>query len=159
MSRPRPADVRFYIDQDLRGAGKVLGGLRVDVTYPGDIGAIIKHRERPACPVREGALDVEWLPAVGARGWLAITRDRRIQMSISELTAVRDKAVRMVCLTGQSGHDKWHQLECLLTHWDKLEQTLDEPGPFVYKLSKASGLRALDIDDALRRLRSGRSRA
>jgi hypothetical protein len=34
----RPAAVRFYIDADLLGLGKLLGTLRNDVTYPGDPG-------------------------------------------------------------------------------------------------------------------------
>ena len=32
----RPAQVRIYLDADLLGLGKILAGLRNDVTYPGD---------------------------------------------------------------------------------------------------------------------------
>lgn len=32
--------VRFYIDQDLRGLGKLLVQVRTDVTYTGDPGGI-----------------------------------------------------------------------------------------------------------------------
>ena len=35
----RSAEVRFYVDADVRGLGIVLAGLRNDVTYPGDPGA------------------------------------------------------------------------------------------------------------------------
>ena len=35
MTRVRPADVRFYVDADLAGLGKLLVRLRPDVTYPG----------------------------------------------------------------------------------------------------------------------------
>ena len=66
------------------------------MSHTGDIGATIKRPRRPAFPVHEGALDVEWLPVVGARGWLTITRDHLIQISVSELPAVRDLAVTMV---------------------------------------------------------------
>ena len=31
----RSAEVRFYVDADVRGLGIVLGGLRNDLTYPG----------------------------------------------------------------------------------------------------------------------------
>ena len=31
----RPAQVRIYLDADLLGLGKILAGLRNDVTYPG----------------------------------------------------------------------------------------------------------------------------
>jgi hypothetical protein len=32
----RAAQVRFYVDADILGLGKILGSLRNDVTYPGD---------------------------------------------------------------------------------------------------------------------------
>ena len=32
----RAAQVRFYVDADILGLGKILGALRNDVTYPGD---------------------------------------------------------------------------------------------------------------------------
>ena len=33
---PRAAQVRIYVDADVPGLGKILAGLRSDVTYPGD---------------------------------------------------------------------------------------------------------------------------
>jgi hypothetical protein len=47
----RSAEVRFYVDADVRGLGIVLGGLRNDLTYPGDPGAVIHKRKRPPCPI------------------------------------------------------------------------------------------------------------
>jgi hypothetical protein len=47
----RTAQVRFYVDADIRGLGLVLGGLRNDVTYPADPGGFIHKRQRPACPI------------------------------------------------------------------------------------------------------------
>lgn len=41
MTRVKPAEVRFYIDADILGVGHVLAGLRPDVTYPGDPGAVV----------------------------------------------------------------------------------------------------------------------
>jgi len=43
---PRAAQVRFYVDADILGLGKILGGLRNDITYPGDPGAVIHRRHR-----------------------------------------------------------------------------------------------------------------
>ena len=48
---PRAAQVRIYVDADVLGPGKILAGLRSDVTYPGDPGAVIYKRERAPCPV------------------------------------------------------------------------------------------------------------
>lgn len=47
----RAAQVRIYIDADILGLGKILAGLRNDVTYPGDPGAVIHKRQRAACPI------------------------------------------------------------------------------------------------------------
>ena len=47
---PRAAQVRFYVDADILGLGKILGSLRNDVTYPGDRGAVIYKRRREPCP-------------------------------------------------------------------------------------------------------------
>jgi hypothetical protein len=46
----RAAQVRIYADADVLGPGKILAGLRNDITYPGDPGAVIHKRQRPPCP-------------------------------------------------------------------------------------------------------------
>jgi|JI6StandDraft_1071083.scaffolds.fasta_scaffold107635_2 hypothetical protein len=94
----------------------------------------------------------------GEEGWLTISRDRNIQDSLSELTAVQAHLVKMVCLTGELSRNKWGQLETLMTYWHLLEPLADRTGPFVYKLSKPGGLREVNIDSALDRLRNGRRR-
>ena len=72
----RAAQVRFYVDADILGLGKILGSLRNDVTYPGDPGAVIHKRQREPCPIASpDVLDTDWIPQVAARGWLIITRD------------------------------------------------------------------------------------
>jgi hypothetical protein len=43
---PRAAQVRIYLDADVLGLAKILAGLRNDVTYPGDPGAVIHKRQR-----------------------------------------------------------------------------------------------------------------
>jgi hypothetical protein len=48
----RSAQVRVYVDADLLGLGKLLAGLRDDVTYRGDPGAVIHKRQRAPCPSR-----------------------------------------------------------------------------------------------------------
>src|SRR6266571_2958151 len=71
----RAAQVRFYVDADILGLGKILGGLRNDVTYPGDPGAVLHKRHRAPCPIASAdVLDTDWIPDVAARGWLIVTR-------------------------------------------------------------------------------------
>lgn len=57
MSRTKAAEVRFYVDADLLGLARVLAGLRPDVTYPGDPGAVV-HKNVAA----------NWQPVTGPRG-------------------------------------------------------------------------------------------
>jgi hypothetical protein len=65
---PRAAQVRFYIDADILGLGKILGRLRNDVTYPGDPGAVIPKWQREPCPIASpDALDTDWIPEVASR--------------------------------------------------------------------------------------------
>jgi len=96
VSTAKPADVRFYFDQDILGLAHVIAGLRADSTYPGDVGAVIKRRQRPACPVTPGTKDMVWIPQVTDLGWLIITRDSRIQAHKAEIAAVRDSSAKLV---------------------------------------------------------------
>jgi hypothetical protein len=86
----RPASVRFYVDADLLGLGKLLGTLRNDITYPSDPGAEVHKRERPPCLITSPAvLDADWIPVVAERGWLIVSRDSRIVENYAEITAAR----------------------------------------------------------------------
>jgi hypothetical protein len=90
VTRVKPAEVRFYLDADILGLAHVLARLRADVTYPGDPGAVIQKRERPPCPIASTVTpDRDWIREVAARGWLIVTRDKRIQDHRAEIAAVR----------------------------------------------------------------------
>jgi len=84
---PRPATVRFYLDEDVRGLAKILAALRNDLTYPGDPGGTVRGRRRPACSITPGTKDPDWIPLVSAQGWLIVTRDLAIQRHTAEITA------------------------------------------------------------------------
>jgi len=81
--------VRFYIDQDLRGLGKLLVQVRTDVTYTGDPGGIgIDKLPRPPSPIAVGALDPDWIPIAAGAGWIvrpsvAIARPERTLRPVS----------------------------------------------------------------------------
>ena len=133
MSRPKAAQIRFYIDADILGVGHILAAIRPDVTYPGDAGAIVHKRERPPCPIASPAVkDPVWIPEVARRGWLIITRDRRIQEHPQEIRAVRDNGARMVALTSEGARSVFDQLEVVMCRWRDIERCLTEPAPFIY---------------------------
>ena len=139
MNRPaKPANVRFYVDADVLGLAKVLVGLRSDVTYPGDPGGRVKGgRLRPSCPITEPrSLDTVWIPETARQGWLIITRDRHIQDHRAEIEAVRNNGARMVALAAEEAVDTWHQLEVLMCQWRNVEALLEQPGPFIYTITR-----------------------
>jgi hypothetical protein len=71
--------IRFYVDADLIGLGKLLVQVRTDLTYAGDPGEMgIDRRPRPPSPVRPGDLDMDWIPIVAGNQWIVITKDRHI---------------------------------------------------------------------------------
>ena len=126
----RAAQVRFYIDADLLGLGKILGGLRNDVTYPGDLGAVLHKRHRAPCPIaRPDGLDTDWIPDVAGRVWLIVTRDSMIIQNRNEIAAIRENNAKMVALNQRDAQTKWGQLEVFMTQWRRIEALTSEPWP------------------------------
>jgi PIN like domain len=135
----RAAQVRFYVDADIRGLGLILAELRYDLTYPADPGALIHKRQRPPCPIASpDVLDEDWIPAVAARGWLIITRDSKIIENRSEISAVRESGAKMVALNQRDARTKWGQLEVFMTRWRDIESLTAEPGPFIWRASRTA---------------------
>lgn len=131
--------VRFYVDADLLGVAHILADLRSDLTYPGDPGGTVKRRERPPCPVESPHLpDHEWLPIVGGQGWAVLTRDRRIERRPAERQAVIDYGVKLFAITSPEQLDKWRQLEIIMSRWRDLEALAEQPGPFIYRLTRTT---------------------
>jgi hypothetical protein len=146
VSRAKPAAVRFYFDADVLGLAHVVAALRSDATYPGDPGAVIKRRERPACTIADPAVkDDVWIPQVTELGWLIVTRDSRIQHHRAEIAAVKGSRARMVVLAGDEARGTWQQLEILMRHWRAVEACLGQPGPFIYSATRSS-FRAVTLD-------------
>jgi PIN like domain len=135
----RTAQVRFYVDADIRGLGLILAGLRNDLTYPADPGVLIHKRQRLPCPIAStDVLDEDWIPVVAARGWLIITRDSKITENRNEINAVRENGAKMVALNERDAGTKWGQLEVFMTRWRDIERLTTEPGPFIWRASRTA---------------------
>jgi hypothetical protein len=122
----------------------VLVALRPDVTYPGDPGGTVHRRERPPCEITPATRDRDWIPTVAARGWLIVTRDRRIQEHRAELDAVRDSGARMIALSGEDARTTFGQLEVLMCQWRAIERLAPDRGPFIYTATRTT-LRAVPL--------------
>jgi hypothetical protein len=142
----KAAEVRFYVDADILGLGKLLCSVRNDVTYPGFAGGDkMFGRIRPACPITSTEVsDQVWIPETARYGWVILTRDSAIQDNAAEIAAVRDSGARMVALVGRDAGNTWDQLHVVMRRWERIEQSLTEPGPFIYALGKAS-FRRVDL--------------
>lgn len=146
MTPAKPAQVRVYFDADVLGLAKLLCQERADFTYPGDPGARIKKRQRPACPITSPAVkDTVWIPAVAAQGWLIITRDRAIQENRAEIDAVRQHDAKMVNFASADADRTWTQLEVFMSRWREIAQLIEQPGPFIQILSRTGRLRHVDL--------------
>jgi hypothetical protein len=133
----RAARARFYVDADIIGFGKLIAGLRNDITYPGGPGAEIHKRKRPSCPVTStDILDVDWIPEVASQGWLIVTRDNKIIENRLEIAAVRENRAKMVALNRADAATKWGQLEVFMTRWRDIDALVDRSGPFIWRASR-----------------------
>jgi hypothetical protein len=135
----KPAEVRFYFDADVLGLAKVVASLRSDATFPGDEGATVHKRQRPACPIADPATDDEvWIPEVAQLGWLIVTRDSRIQDHPAEIEAVRSAGARMVALAGKEAVGVWQQLEVLMSQWRSIEGCLALDPPYIFTATRTT---------------------
>lgn len=69
-----------------------------------------------------GTPDLEWLPEVGARGWILLTKDKQIRKREIELRALRQAGVRAFVLTaaGLTGREQADVLERALPRMIRL---------------------------------------
>lgn len=144
--QPEVPQLRWYVDADTLGLAKVLIQVRSDVTFPGDDG--VRHRRGwnvGPCVIRETSTpDDVWIPEVARAGLAIITRDRRIQERTAEVDAVVAANARMFAITSTEQLDIWGQLEVVVSRWRDLERTVDEPGPYIYSITRSS-IRKLDL--------------
>jgi len=140
----KPETDRYYFDADILGIGKQVASLRPDATFPGDSGDVIHKRQRPPCVVtKPETADIAWIPMVTSEGMVIITRDAAIQHSRSELDTVINHNAKMLTLTGKDAKTVWSQLEVVMCQWRWIERVRDQPGPFIYRVTRTGYTRVL----------------
>ncbi len=128
----------YFTDENALGLGKLLRRSgRDDVLYPG-------HEDLPRVPL--GALDLEWMPVVGALGLIVVTRDRRIRTRPAEMIAYREHGIRSVWIGAKRDLGPHDQLELFLRHEERLRREIVKlgPGPWAVALAEA-GVRPLPL--------------
>jgi PIN like domain len=79
-----PEDFVLYLDENLHNCKPILEAL---------VQRGVKH-ERHTQHFQPGTEDAEWLPFVGQRGWILLTKDKRIRFNQLEKAAIRRFHVR-----------------------------------------------------------------
>ena len=124
-SRP-PEPLTFFLDESLDGAS-VVAALR-------DAGALV---ERLTEHFDKGTPDEVWLTLAGQRGWIVLTRDKRIRYRQLERLALQAAKVRAFVFTG--GNVTVKDTAAILV--DALPRmariALTDPGPFIYHLGRS----------------------
>lgn len=83
-----PHDLTWFIDRDLgRRFAEALQSEGL-------------HVERADDHFRNDTPDDDWLPIVASRGWVAVTRDKRIRYSPLALTALMTSGARLFVIVG-----------------------------------------------------------
>lgn len=129
-------EARFFVDENDLALAKGLALLRPDVVHPG-------HPNLPEIPL--GSLDTEWLPIVGERRLLVITRDKKIRRRPGELLMWCSHSVRGFALTGTTSQNTWASATVIIRRWDDIERvTAERPqGPWLVSLT--GGMREVDL--------------
>lgn len=132
-SLPKPLEeVVFFLDRTLGRsifAGRLRAqGVRVEVHddhFPPD------------------AKDSEWLPEVGARGWVVVTCDQRIRYRRNELAALLRNRVRAFAFT-QGNSTAEEMAEAFLKALPKILRLVEKrQGPFIATISKEADVRVV----------------
>lgn len=113
----------FFIDRCL-GTGKIVEALRqLDV-------AIEVHDDH----FENNAQDVDWLPEVGEKGWVVLTKDSSISKNYLERIAVARARVRMFMFASQSLSGT-EMAEVFIKAVNRIQQfTRKHPAPFIAKI-------------------------
>lgn len=89
------------------------------------------------------APDTEWIPEVGRRGWVLITRDKNIRRNPLERAAYEKAKLRGFVLTGEDMGGK-EMADLLVTRLaGMVRRTACRPGPLLFTISRSGSFAKL----------------
>lgn len=81
--------------------------------------------------------DEEWIPEVGRRGWVAVTRDKKIRGKRRTRDVVAGSQLRLFVFNQAADMNRLDLLEALTRHWRKmLEFSAENDPPAIITISK-----------------------
>jgi hypothetical protein len=122
-----PEDFVLYLDENLHNCKPILDTL---------VQQGVKH-ERHGQHFAAGTEDTEWLSFVGERGWVLLTKDKRIRYNELEKSAVRQYKIREFYFSSgnYSGAEMADILVAALR--DMVRILRNQPAPFIASLTKS----------------------
>jgi len=129
----RDGPIRFFFDESALGIGQVMAAARSDCVFPG----------HPRSPIGKGTHDVDWVPEASSRGWIGVSRDKKIRSRPAEWAVLAAHPLRMLVLTTVGNLDVWEQLRVFVARWDRIEELSTTPAPWVHAVTK-NGLREME---------------
>lgn len=120
----------IFIDRSIpRGVAEAIKQVRDDVRWLED--------EFP-----HNIKDPEWLPEVGKRGWLVISRDKKIRTRPGERRALMEANVGAFIVAQKQNPTRWEYLKLLARTLDEMEAVFARTDrPFIYTVSRGGDLR------------------
>lgn len=128
----------YFTDENTLGLGRLLvRSGREDILYPG-------HPDLPEVPL--ATADLDWMPIVGQRELVVVTRDKHIRTRPAELNAYHEHGIRSVWIGAKQDLGPVQQIELFLQHELRLQREILKRGPGPWALAlRPSGLRPLNL--------------
>lgn len=125
----------IFVDRSVpKGVADALKQVRDDVYWLEDV-------------FEEGWIkDREWIPEIGARGWLVISKDKKIRTRQEERRAIRDNNVGCFILNYKQPLNRWEILKLVASSLDEMEEKFaNTPRPFMYLIDRNGRFRSYDL--------------
>ena len=76
--------------------------------------------------------DSVWIPEVAKRGWIVVTRDKRIRSKRAELDAILKSGLSMFVFVQKRDPDRWGWVELVVRRWKEIKAfAAAERKPFI----------------------------
>jgi len=122
----------IFIDRSIpRGVADALKKVREDVRWLEDE---FSHDTK----------ETDWLPEIGRRGWLVVSRDKKIRTRPGERRALLDAGVGCFILAQKQNLTRWDYLKLLATTLDEMERVFaNTERPFIYAVGRTGQFRRI----------------
>jgi PIN like domain len=123
-----------------------------DRSIPRGVAEAVKQVREDACWLEdvfeEGWIkDREWIPEVGARGWLVISKDKKIRTRPEERRAVKENNVGCFILNYKQPLNRWEILKLVTSTLDEMEEKFaNTPRPFMFLIDRNGRFRPYDLE-------------